>query len=126
VWASTRGTTVYRADGTPTHIVSHFHDITAIKLAEIRQAEATARFETAFADAPIGMAIVGLDGRWLRVNRMLCELSGYTEEQLRKLTFQDLTHPDDLDDDLEQIKQLLTGEIARYTVQKRYYTAQGS
>jgi PAS domain S-box-containing protein len=110
----------------PGHIVSHFNDVTAFKLAQQRQAEATAQFETAFADAPIGMALVALHGRLLKVNRVLCRQSGYSAEQLLASTFQEMTHPDDLDGDLEQLQWLIAGEIDRYVMEKRYFTAGGT
>ncbi len=125
VWASTHGTTVHDARGHPRYIVSHFEDITARTLAEQRQAEATALVESAFTSAPIGMALVGLDGRWIKVNAALCELSGYDEEALLALTFQAMTHPDDLDAELAQVQRLLAGEIDRHTSEKRFLDAEG-
>jgi diguanylate cyclase (GGDEF)-like protein/PAS domain S-box-containing protein len=125
VWAATRGITVTRPDGERSHIVSHFQDITATKLAEQLSVQAHRRFETAFADAPIGMALVAPDGGFIRVNRTLCDLVGYSEEQLSGLTFQAITHPDDLDADLHHVGRLLDGEADRYTMEKRYITSQG-
>jgi diguanylate cyclase (GGDEF)-like protein/PAS domain S-box-containing protein len=125
VWAATVGIGVKGRDGEVTRFVSHFSDISAVKLAQRRQAEATALFETAFADAPIGMGLVALDGRWLKVNRVLCELTGHSEEQLLRLTFQELTHPDDLDADLELVRQVLAGAIDGYRIEKRYFNAAG-
>jgi diguanylate cyclase (GGDEF)-like protein/PAS domain S-box-containing protein len=71
------------------------------------------------------MALVGLDGRWLKVNAALCELSGYDEEAILALTFQAMTHPDDLDDELAQVQRLLAGEIDRHTSEKRFLDAEG-
>ena len=70
--------------------------------------------------AAIGMALVSLDGHWMRVNRSLCELVGYTEAELLALTFQELTDPADLAADLGLVGQLLAGEIADYHLEKRY------
>jgi two-component system sensor histidine kinase/response regulator len=126
VWASTYGQVVNSRDDTARYIVSHFIDVTRIKLAERDQQEADARFETAFADAPISMALVAPDGRWLKVNRTLCELAGYTESQLLGLTFPEITHPDDLGIDLGHIQRLLRGEAERYTIEKRYLRSDGS
>ena len=100
-------------------------DITAKKRADDELRSVTNRFETAFAAAPIGMALVGLDGRFLRCNRALADLTGYSEDELVALTFQDITHPDDLDLDLAHLERLLAGEAASYTMQKRYLTKQG-
>ncbi len=88
--------------------------------------EAVKRFQSAFDDAPIGMALVGLEGSWLRVNRSLCDIVGYTEEELLSLTFQKITHPEDLDTDLEQLRLLSAGEVRTYQTEKRYLHKDGS
>jgi diguanylate cyclase (GGDEF)-like protein/PAS domain S-box-containing protein len=125
VWASCVGIVVRDPSGAALNIVTHFHDVTAVKLAEHSQTEAYQRFETAFADAPVGMGLVGLDSHWIRVNRALCELTGYSEAQLLKRSFRDITHPDDIGADLQQVDRLLSGEIDRYTMEKRYIRANG-
>lgn len=71
------------------------------------------------------MALVGLDGRWLHVNRAVCELVGYSREELLERTFQDITHPDDLSPDLELVNRLLGGEIPNFQIQKRYFHRSG-
>ena len=72
------------------------------------------------------MAEVSLDGHWLTVNRRLCEITGYEPEELRQMTFADVTHPDDLDRDLLQAKALLRGDIPSYSMNKRYLRKDGS
>jgi PAS domain S-box-containing protein len=79
-----------------------------------------------FEQAAVGIAHVGLDGRWLRVNPALCDILGYTRHELSKLTFQDITHPDDLDADLTLAERLARGELDRYTLEKRYVRGDGS
>lgn len=101
-------------------------DITAAKRTENELREARERFELAFEDAPIGMALVSLDGRWLRVNRRVCEITGYLADELLKKTFQEMTHPDDLEADLDHIRDLLDGIILDYRMDKRYFRADGS
>jgi PAS domain S-box-containing protein len=83
-------------------------------------------FTKAFENAPIGMALVGLIGNWIKVNASLCELLGYTEEEFFNHAFQDYTHPDDLRADLDLVEQLLNGEIRRYSMEKRYFHRNGS
>ncbi|MWL86426.1 MULTISPECIES: diguanylate cyclase [unclassified Cupriavidus] len=85
---------------------------------ELRSSEQ--RFRQALEHSAIGMAIVGLDGRWQMVNRAMVELLGYTPDELRDLPFQLMTHPDDLAADLRQIEGLLSGEIDSYRLEKRY------
>ena len=75
--------------------------------------------------SPIGMTLVGLDGRLLMVNRALCEMLGYDAEALSQLGFQELTHAEDLDADLELFGQALAGEIDSYRLRKRYLHADG-
>lgn len=101
-------------------------DITQLRRAELARQKSDARFASAFFDAPTGMAVIGLDGAWLQVNDAVCEMLGYTEEELRLRTFQDLTHPDDLADDLAFVEGLLAGKIARYQMEKRYLHRSGA
>lgn len=84
------------------------------------------RFKNAFEWSAIGMALVSLEGQWLQVNRRLCELLGYTPEELMKITFQDITYPDDLQSDLELLQSLVAGEITSYELEKRYLHKNGS
>ena len=93
-------------------------------IAQLRESEE--RFRLTFDEAPIGMALVGLDGTFARVNRVLCEITGYAAEELTKLTFHDITHADDLDTDVALSKQLAGGEIPRYQLEKRYIRKDGS
>src|SRR5262249_36110080 len=65
------------------------------------------------------------DGKWLRVNRTLCELVGYSEEELLAADFQTITHPDDLEADLRALRQLLSGQISTYQMEKRYFHKAG-
>lgn len=100
-------------------------DVTEARVAEQQLRESTQRFRLAFEHAPIGMAIVGLDGTFTEVNPALCRLLDYSSERLRALTFQEITHPDDLEADLAQVAQLVDRLISSYSMEKRYYTAAG-
>lgn len=79
-----------------------------------------------FDNAAVGIAHVGQDGSWLRINDKLCNIVGYSREELLKMTFQDITHPDDLDGDLELYEKLRNGEIEGYNLEKRYYRRDGA
>ena len=93
--------------------------------AEVELRESEERFLSAFEYAAIGMALVAPEGRWLKVNRALCALTGYSEEELLTKSFQDITHPDDLETDLGYVRQLLSGEIPTYQIEKRYFHKAG-
>ena len=82
-------------------------------------------FENAFNHASVGMALVGLDGRWLVVNPSVSRIVGYSEAELFALTFQDITHPEDLEKDLAFVAQLLRGEIEDFQMEKRYFHKAG-
>ncbi|HKI37557.1 MAG TPA: PAS domain S-box protein [Gemmataceae bacterium] len=101
-------------------------DITERKRAQEALRESEERFRAAFDQAAVGMAQVGLDGRWLRVNRKLCEIVGYTPEELQALTIRDITHPEDLPVGLEVTRRQLAGEIGAQTREKRYLRKDGS
>jgi PAS domain S-box-containing protein len=105
--------------------VAHVVEIGEPRRQQQELAEAEERFRSAFDNAPIGMALVALDGRWLKVNKAICEITGYSETALLTRTFQSITHPDDLDADLEFVRQMLAGEIRSYQMDKRYYHANG-
>ena len=85
----------------------------------------TQLFVAMFRKSPIGMALVSPLGRFMTVNNALCALLGYPRERLLTLTFQDITHPGDLDADLTLLRQLMDGDIAQYEIRKRYYHADG-
>jgi len=100
-------------------------DITELKHIEEALRQSEQRFRSAFEDAPIGMALVTIEARFIRVNRSLCEILGYTQDELLTTTLQEITHTDDLAIDLEQVQAVLAGEIHSYQVQKRYFHQQG-
>ena len=88
--------------------------------------ESEERFRRSFDDAAIGMALVATDGRWLKVNRSLCEITGYSEEELLATTTQEITpHARDLRADLDRMQQVLSGELRSYRIEKRLIHAAG-
>jgi two-component system sensor histidine kinase EvgS len=88
------------------------------RTAELDEAGAVLRI--AFDHSPIGKALVAPDGRFLNGNAALCRILGYSKEELLTKTFQEVTHPDDLEADLANVKQVLAGEIDTYEMEKRY------
>lgn len=112
-------------DGTRYGRIWTFHDITKRKQSEEALRESEERFAGAFNHAPIGVALASPAGRWLKVNRALCKLVGYTEAEMLERSFQDITCPEDLADNLECVRQLLADEIRSYQTEKRYIHAAG-
>ncbi len=125
VWASLSVSLVRDSEGEPLYFVSQIQDVTERKRAESALRESEQRFRGSFERAATGMALVATDGRFLRVNRSLCEILGFPERELLGKTFQELTHPDDLEVDLEHLRPLLAGEVRTYQTEKRYLHQDG-
>jgi PAS domain S-box-containing protein len=86
-----------------------------------RLRESEERFRRAFDDAPIGMALVNPQGRFLKANRALCAMLGFSEAELIEKDFQSITYPDDLEKDLALLREVLAGKILSYQMEKRYF-----
>lgn len=124
IWVETRA----KADmenGKCVRIYGTFQDITARKKIEDQLRINEESFRGAFENAAIGMAIVGPNGEWLRVNESLIDIVGYSKDELYKLTFEDITHPDDLEKDLSKLESLVEGKINSYQIEKRYIHRDG-
>ena len=101
------------------------HDVTERKAAEEALKESEERFRSAFEDAPIGVALVSLDHRHLRINRALCEMLGYSKEELLEKPHPEIIHPDDRDESSERLQRALEGGPESYTFERRYLHADG-
>jgi diguanylate cyclase (GGDEF)-like protein/PAS domain S-box-containing protein len=100
-------------------------DITARRQADLLSRQPPGGFEEVFEHAPIGTGLLDRDGRWLLVNRALCEITGYTSEELIGKRFDGIIHPDDVYNHRARQQQLLAGEIPAFQVEKRYFDAAG-
>ena len=101
-------------------------DITAQKRAQQAARESEERFRLTFENAAVGIAHVGQDGRWLRVNNKLCEIVGYSRQELLQKRYQDITHPEDLDRDIDSKARVASGVDETYSTEKRYVRKDGS
>ncbi len=95
-------------------------DITERKKIQEQLLVSEEAFRGNFESAAIGMALLNIHGQWLKVNTNLCEITKYKEDELMQLTFQDITHPDDLEEDVALLKELVEGKINFYHLEKRY------
>jgi PAS domain S-box-containing protein len=100
-------------------------DITDRKIAEQALRESEERFYHAFQYAPIGMALALPEGNYIKVNRALCSLTGYSRKELLSKTFQDITHPEHLTNDLNNVQKMIRGELSFYQIEKCYIHKDG-
>ena len=121
VWA----TPVFNPSGTVAYAVAAFQDISERRAAEAAARTSQQRFQSAFDHAPIGMALVDPDGRFIKVNPALSEITGYSEAELLETTCGALSHPGDHADDERLLERLLAGDIPRYQLEKRYRRRDG-
>jgi diguanylate cyclase (GGDEF)-like protein/PAS domain S-box-containing protein len=120
IWASVGVSLLRAADGRMREFIIQVADITARKLSEAALAEASQRFSLAFRDAPVGMALMDVDGRFTQVNEAFCLLSGRSAEELVASTSEAITHVDDIAGDRLYMQQLIDGQITSYVGEKRY------
>ena len=122
-WILSRGVIIEkRDDGTPVRFIGTHADISEQKNLEEELKQAKETFANSFYYSGIGKALIAPGGKWLEVNNVICELTGYTKEELLELHYKDITYPADAEIDTELIKKLLAKEINSYTIEKRYVT----
>lgn len=113
-------------DGKCVRVYGLFQDIDRSKRLLNKVLSEEERFRKTFEFAANGMAIVDPKGFFKKVNKNLCDIVGYSEKEFKKLTFQDITHPDDLDADLSLLNELIIGKRTNYSIRKRYIHKDGS
>ena len=101
-------------------------DISERKHAEEKLKESEERSRAIIANSPIGIATSGADKQFLSANEAFCKILGYTENELRKLTFKDITHPADFKESALKMEELENGKISSFTLEKRYIKKDGS
>ncbi len=126
IWASTTKVPLRDSDGKIIGIVGVTRDITERKQAEEALRESEERFRSTFEQLTVGIAHTALSGHWLRVNQKLCDILGYTADELREHTWQEMTHPDDLEADVSQAGQAVAGERESYAMEKRFIRKDGT
>jgi len=114
------------SEGKITGAALTFNDITERKRMEKELQESEERFRATFDQAAVGIGHVGPDGRMLRINRKYCDIVGYSEEELKAMTIQEITHPHDREASMDHFRRVLEGKLDHYTLEKRYLRKDGS
>ncbi|MFT7108951.1 MAG: PAS domain S-box-containing protein [Psychrobacter glaciei] len=112
-------------NGKPKEMLGTFIDITVLKESEETQKKLFVDFQSTFEMAAVGVAHIGLDGTLIKVNKKVCEILGYTKEQLLATSFQKITYHEDLDLDLLHVAALIGGDEDSYQMEKRYVRGNG-
>ena len=126
VWVAIATSLVRGKSGEPRYFISMVQDISEAKRATAALRESEERFRRTFELAGSGVAHIGMDRRFVRVNRRLCEMTGYSEDELLRLTGRQISHPEDVDVINAQRPSLYAGEIDAVRVEKRYLRKDGS
>jgi PAS domain S-box-containing protein len=125
VWAE--GKLIHDENGAPIAITGYAQDITERKQAEEALHESEERFRTLFEQAAVGVALLEIKtGHYKDINQKYCDFLGYTREEMLNLTFQDVTYPDDVNENIENNASLLAGKIREFSIEKRYIRKDGS
>lgn len=123
-WVRTRGRVEFFNE-TPIRIVGTFQDINKEKIKAEAYRQLQDRFKGAFNHSALGMALVSTEGKWEEVNKQVCAILGYSKEELLAISFQQITHPDDLALDLQNLQDLIDRKINHYQIEKRYFHKNG-
>lgn len=124
-WLHSKAFPLLGAGGRVVRVVGTVENITDRKLTEAALRQSEARFRSAFHDAPYGISLVDPEGRFVLANAYYCSLLGYTEAELLRLTFQDVTHPDDQANDWAEFQRMMARKTATCQIKKRYLTKAG-
>lgn len=125
-YIESQGRVVFDKKNQAEQFIGVCHDFTEKQIQENALLESARNYRSTFEQVAIGIAHIAPDGHWLRVNNGLCGILGYSSEELLKLTYRDLTHPDDLEECQNRLEQLIDGVLDSYSVEKRYIHKNGS
>lgn len=124
-WVRTKGKTEFDEHNKCIRLFGTFQDIDGQKKLDYKLLQSEKQFRSAFEYSAIGMALVNTDGKWKEVNESLCNIVGYSHSELSKLTFHNITHPEDLQIDLNLLQELIDGKRQSYQLEKRYLHKDG-
>ncbi|MDF0717913.1 PAS domain S-box protein [Muricauda sp. 334s03] len=124
-WMKGEATIIRDLEGNPIKMIGVNEDITDLKTTQLQLLKSEESLQATLENSSVGMALVDEDGRFMDVNQSLCKSLGYSKDELLKLTFQEITHPHDLEKDLSLLRKLIQGNISTYQIEKRYFNKTG-
>ncbi|NJM17864.1 MAG: PAS domain S-box protein [Richelia sp. RM2_1_2] len=125
-WVESYGRYYYDDDGKALRMAGTVIDISERKQWQEALQESEKRFRSTFEQAAVGIAHADLSGKFIRVNQKLCDILGYSRQELLQLRFQQIIHPDDLQSDLTKVRDFLAGKTENFSMEKRYLCKDGS
>lgn len=125
IWTEINATPYRNAEGEIVGTLGAISDITERKASEKKLREAEELFRTTFDKTPMGMALVNMEGRYLRINEAMCQILGYSKQELLSSTFWEITYPEDYEKSMSYARRMWDGEIDSYSLEKRYQHAEG-
>ncbi len=125
VWTDLSSTLFKGANGKPLYLITSIIDITEKKKMQEEVIESEKKFRSAFEQSAVGMVYCTPEGVFSKVNGRFCEMTGYSQDEITKLNFRDITHPEDVDMDVGYAEKLLSGEMDSYSLEKRYIKKTG-
>jgi len=124
-WIKAEATVIKDNNGNALKMIGINEDITNLKTTQLQLLKSEESLKATLENSSVGMSLVGRDGKFMDVNQSLCDSLGYTKEELLNLTFQEITHPDDLQLDLSLLHELIEGKRTTYQIEKRYFNKSG-
>jgi len=124
-WFHVRCIPIFDPTGEVTHWIGTTTDVHESKLVQESLESSEDRFRTTFEQVAVGIVHFSPTGEWIRVNQRFCDMVGYERDELLRTRFQNITHPDDFDIDMPQLREMLFGRLRHYTVEKRYIHKSG-
>ncbi|MGN7514777.1 MAG: PAS domain-containing sensor histidine kinase [Allomuricauda sp.] len=124
-WMKAEATVLRDGNGNALKMIGINQDITDLKRTQLQLLKSEESLKGTLENSSIGMALVGKDGSFIDVNPSLCESLGHTKEELLNMTFQEITHPEDLEIDLSYLRELIQGKRSTYQIEKRYFNKNG-
>jgi PAS domain S-box-containing protein len=115
----------FDSQGSPVKIIGSMRDISERKKAQEALFQSKREFQNYFESGSVGMSVTLPDKSWIEVNQKLCNMFGYSKSELINMTWLDVSHPDDVEENLELFEQALEGKIENYSLEKRFKRKDG-